>query len=165
MAAAEVRGAALPRLRAAARVPALAILCWASSACSRTDAWVDPRTGIVGTSGPLDLAGRPHGEWTAWYADGEVRERGEYVHGRRQGRFVQWYPEGQRHSEGERRFDAQARASLREGPWRFWYANGLLRGVGSYEAGRPEGKWTWWNHEGVLDARRSGIYRDGERVE
>jgi hypothetical protein len=167
VAAAEVRGAALARLsrRGRSTAAALAIVCATTAACSRSSAWVDPLTGIVGTRGPLDLAGRPHGEWTSWYEDGEIRERGVYVHGRREGWFVQWYPGGQRHSEGERRFDAQAHASLREGDWRFWYSNGLLRGVGRYQAGLPEGPWTWWNHAGVVDAKKSGTYRAGERVE
>jgi antitoxin component YwqK of YwqJK toxin-antitoxin module len=133
------------------------------AACGRTSEWVDPRTGILGSRGGLDLAGRPHGEWTWWYENGEIREHGSFFHGKRQGRFVQWYPGGQRHSEGERRFDPESRASPREGPWSFWYSNGRLRGRGSFEKGEPVGEWSWWDHAGVPDARRSGTYRDGRR--
>ena len=148
------------------------MLVLSGSGCGRVEGRVDPRTGSLRVEGSTDLSGRPDGEWTWWYPDGTVRERGTFDAGRRVGRWTRWDPNGQRHSEGEREPviaeasdpDALRRGSHRTGEWRLWFSNGQLRGRGRYERGRLEGPWTWWDHEGELDPERTGADRSGERV-
>ena len=119
--------------------------------------------GVLRSEGRVDARGLETGEWTYWYAEGELRERGAWTGGRREGLWTQWYPGGQVHSSGERRWDERDGAAPREGLWRFWYSNGETRAVGKYERGVPVGAWTWWNHHGEVDHERSGIYESGVR--
>jgi len=133
-----------------------------AGACGRrVESWPN---GARRSEGPLDWSGRREGEWSSWYPDGELRERGSFREGRREGLWRQWYASGQKHSEGLRRWDEGARASLREDPWRFWFENGQLRGEGRYERGLPVGEWRWWTDLGSLDVGRSGRFEAGERV-
>ena len=179
LAAAEVRRAAVARLAgrrvAGGRPPVLAAIALAVvGGCGRTGSRVDP-SGIVRASGPVDLAGRPHGPWSLRYPDGELRERGRFERGRRAGEWTDWYPNGQRRSQGLRtplsgreHPAASPRGpggSVRVGPWRFWYSNGVLQGEGRYEGGLAEGEWRWWEPTGEPDPERSGSYRAGNPVE
>lgn len=159
MAAAQV-----PRAPAPVLILALAVLASLVPACGADASSWDER-GVRRTEGRLDASGRRDGPWLAWYANGQLRERGTYESGRRVGTWTQWHPNGQRASEGERRWDGSTRASLREGPWRFWFQNGVLRGEGRYAAGAPVGPWRWWTHTGAIDAGRTGTYDDGVKRE
>jgi antitoxin component YwqK of YwqJK toxin-antitoxin module len=51
------------------------------------------------------------------------------------------------------------------GPAERWYRDGSPEARGSYEAGRMEGRWEFWLPDGRPDELRSGLYRDGLRVE
>ncbi len=103
-------------------------------------------------------AGLEQGEWRWFYPNGELRERGAYRDGRRVGTWTQWWSNGQRRSEGERVWLEGARASVREGPWRFWHPSGPLSTSGVYRAGRREGHWEASIDDGSFDGDRTGEY-------
>jgi antitoxin component YwqK of YwqJK toxin-antitoxin module len=64
--------------------------------------------------------------------------------------------------------DLRARTALEDGvehgPAERWHRNGTIEGRGAYAHGRLHGAWRFWSADGVLDAERSGVYRDGQRV-
>ena len=148
--------------RATALLGLAVLLPLLTGSCGRRDARVDPASGVLRARVGLNLAGRAEGPWTAWYPDGEIRERGSFAGGHRQGLWTRWYPNGQRHSEGERRWHPEPGAALREGRWRFWFSNGQLRSEGHFEQGLRQGPWSCWNHRGQVDREQTGEYRAGQ---
>jgi antitoxin component YwqK of YwqJK toxin-antitoxin module len=71
----------------------------------------------------------------SYYGDGRPKNSTSYVDGVKQGRSEQW------RSDGTKEWDGQYKDGLREGEWLFW------------------------REDGALDSERSGIYREGKRIE
>lgn len=63
-----------------------------------------------------------HGDWTWWFASGQVQSRGRFEADSPVGKWVYWHENGQKHSEGEYIAGAQT------GKWRWWQADGLMAG-------------------------------------
>jgi len=59
-----------------------------------------------------------HGPATGWWANGNLRDQGEY------------------------------REGLNHGHWRFWFEDGTLAAEGRYEAGKKVGAWNYWDEAG-----------------
>lgn len=61
--------------------------------------------------------------------------------------------------------EVEVEAGAKQGAFHRYRPDGSLETEGQYAAGRMEGTWRWWRPDGSLDLDRSGLYRDGERVE
>lgn len=121
--------------------------------------------GVLRSAGKQTLAGGAKtGEWTYWYRDGEIRERGRYRDGRRTGVWSQFHRNGQIHSRGERSWNGETGAAERGGEWVFWYQNGVVESRGRFERGLREGPWSFWTDTGEPRPAASGTYVAGERA-
>ncbi len=87
-----------------------------------------------------------HGPVTAWYDNGQVKMKGQYLNDQRVGRFTWWHPNGQRALVG------QYEDGMKTGRWTWWHPNGMKAIEGQYENDQPTGSWTWWNEEGRVTA-------------
>lgn len=87
-----------------------------------------------------------HGPVTAWYDNGQVKMKGQYLNDLRVGRFTWWHPNGQRALVG------QYEDGKKSGRWTWWHPNGMKAIEGQYENDQPIGSWTWWNEEGRVTA-------------
>lgn len=126
--------------------------------------------------------GRPHGEWREWHPDGELGGITEYADGEREGTWIAYREDGsletrvqyrddvlhgeaeRRHPNGALQWRGRFEDGEREGPWRFERPDGTALGEGRYAGGQRVGPWRFWKPNGTIDAKKSGIYRDGERV-
>lgn len=89
------------------------------------------------------------GEWTEWYANGNLRTRGMYDEGVPVGQHTWWHENGQRQEVGE------YKSGLAEGLWTRWYASGQKQEEGQYLAGVKSGAWTTWGTDGqIADVRQ-----------
>ena len=70
-----------------------------------------------------------------------------------------YYPSGRTQAEYE------TKDGVRDGPCRRWHPDGRLEVEGRFLAGRMDGEWRVWSVGGELDLERSGLYREGERVD
>ena len=86
-----------------------------------------------------------HGEWTAWYENGQVLMKGEYQYNQPSGEFSWW------HTNGQKSLLATFAAGTKEGVWTWWHENGQKSIHGSYFDGNPAGRWTWWKETGKVD--------------
>ena len=112
--------------------------------------------------------GREKGEWSYWYENGQLRERGRYSAFHRVGEWSQWHANGQRASVGERVWSEEQNASVRHGAWTTWHENGDKASEGVYQFGARTGPWSYWRVVGdraVLDEARSGRYEADRKVE
>ena len=108
--------------------------------------------------------GQEQGEWSYRYRDGQLREHGRFREGRRVGRWEQWFPNGQRANVGERAWVEERGASERQGAWRFWHENGVLRAEGNYVDGQRVGSWTFHKADGSLEEALTGTYQEGKKI-
>jgi antitoxin component YwqK of YwqJK toxin-antitoxin module len=65
---------------------------------------------------------------------------------------------------GRLRAEYATKDGVRDGACRRWHPDGRLELEGGFLAGRMDGEWRVWDSAGELDPKRSGVYRDGERV-
>ena len=72
------------------------------------------------SEGIVDEAGNMNGKWKDLYADGSVRDEGQYTDNRR------------------------------TGAWKFYNESGKVVQTGSFNAGRPDGLWKWYYDDGSL---------------
>jgi len=132
--------------------------------CEKKEVRAGP-TGHVRFEGQRSrVTGRETGEWTWYFPDGSLRERGAFEDGRRVGSWTQWWSNGERRSEGVRVWDAETRTSPREGAWTFWHPNGALASRGMCRGGRREGWWEFSLDDGRLDGDKSGLYHANFRI-
>ena len=82
---------------------------------------------------PLD------GEFSRWYANGDLNEAGEYKNGEKQGTWRQY-------RQGLVSREMTFEAGKLNGPYRE-FDNGRRRVTGSYQADRKEGKWTEYRYQ------------------
>ncbi len=88
----------------------------------------------------------PHGTFTLYWINGNIRETGEYVRGFRERLWVQRYRDNGLHNQGEY---VQGRKS---GVWRFFDESGALVAEGSYENGLQEGTFKRLHPNGLVKA-------------
>ena len=93
--------------------------------------------------------GAAEGPGFAWYPDGAMSARGNYVAGRMQGQWRHFYPDGGLKDEGE------YRAGAREGEWKFWTAGTLEPEIRRFHDGEAEVA------EDPSDDRRAWGFRAG----
>jgi antitoxin component YwqK of YwqJK toxin-antitoxin module len=89
-------------------------------------------------------AEQKHGQWTAWYRNGQKQTEGEYAEGQAVGTFTWWYENGQKQAEG-------AYVDGREqGTWTTWHPQGQKQSQDLYVAGVLQGQGLSWNPAGQL---------------
>ncbi len=96
-----------------------------------------------------------HGEWTAWYPNGQKKFTGEFLYGRPTGEFTWWYTNGQVSLNGSYENGEKV------GGWTWWHETGLKSIQGFYESNSPVGRWIWWHENGRV-AQRVDFSGDGE---
>lgn len=107
------------------------------------DNWIDCTLASYSQSGdPVK-----HGVWTAWYANGQKKQEGEYKEDTSTGQFVWW------HENGQKSLLATYRNGKKHGKWTWWHDNGLKSISGEYAADTPAGKWLWWKDTGKVAQR------------
>ena len=94
-----------------------------------------------------------HGEWMAWYSNGQTQTTGEYDHDVEVGTFTWWYSNGQKAVEGA------FKDGKHHGTWTWYHQNGQKEVNGQYVSGQPTGPWSWWLEDGRVD--RSADFTDG----
>ncbi|MEE2940530.1 MAG: hypothetical protein VX460_09115 [Planctomycetota bacterium] len=143
------------------------------------------RAGIVTVEGRerfSDGEWRKHGEFVFRDDRGEVTATGSYADGLETGAWMETYEDG---SKGRGNYAAGSRT----GEWRTFHSNGSPQDSGVYDRGLRTGLWiskrpdetllreaeyregrlngevAWYGPDGLtLERRRSGVYRDGEKV-
>ena len=83
-----------------------------------------------------------HGESLIWYDDGQVKMQGEYIDGVRDGLWRSWWSDGIMRGEG------RLYRNKRIGTWTMWHENGQKRIETSYDKGLTHGRSTTWDAEG-----------------
>lgn len=74
-----------------------------------------PNTGLLEGD---TIVNYPHGAWYSYYANGQIKDSGSYVHGRQQGLWKTWYESGVLSSVGHYTDGTMA------DEWEFFYENG-----------------------------------------
>jgi len=88
-----------------------------------------------------------HGEWTAWYANGQMKFSGEYQFDKPHGEFNWW------HENGQRSLQATYQNGRKAGAWTWWHPNGQKAIQGAYLADSPNERWVWWHETGKVAQR------------
>ncbi len=68
------------------------------------------------------------------------------------------------HADGTRRNSTEYVDGQKHGLSEQWYRGGAREWQGQYTRGLRTGEWRFWSEAGELDAERSGVYEDGQRV-
>lgn len=79
--------------------------------------------------------GKRNGEWTLWFANGNVQKRLTYQFGAEEGLMLEYHPDGAKAAEG------MMAAGLATGAWQYWSADGTVRTEGQWKAGKQDGEW------------------------
>jgi antitoxin component YwqK of YwqJK toxin-antitoxin module len=88
-----------------------------------------------------------HGEWSAWYPNGQMKFTGEYAYDEPSGEFTWW------HENGQRSLQAFYRDGQKTGAWTWWHPNGQKSIQGEYLVDSPTGRWVWWHDTGKVAQR------------
>ncbi len=110
---------------------------------------------------------KPEGVWRQYDPEGEIESSYIYKNGiiigegiitesgERNGFWKEYYDDGL--LKGEGRYDHD----MKTGSWKYYHRNGQLEQTGGYDAlGRLEGTWQWYYDSGQLHRRES--FREGE---
>lgn len=100
-----------------------------------------------------------HGDWVAWYPNGQEQLRGRYKNDKEDGTFVWWYQNGQKAAEGE------YVSGLQQGTWVWWHKNGQKSTEGSYRDGDQFGRWTVWNELGRVTQASEHVGTEHKSIE
>lgn len=117
------------------------------------------------------------GEWKWFYKNGKPLRIEEYVKGKREGKFMEFNENGDTVTigsfiDGEMEGEWQVRVGdniekgkyvvgLKEGIWREYYINGVLKSEGNYVQGNPDGKFLIYYDNGKL--KEEQFYVNGFR--
>jgi hypothetical protein len=128
----------------------------------------DPETGVVirrerlfGLIPVRDSAWRNgllHGT-EVWHAlRSDVRKRLDWQDGIPHGAWREW------HGNGVKAFECALEHAVLHGRATRWRRNGTKAYQGEYRNGAKTGEWYYLTKHGKLDAKRTGLYVDGERL-
>jgi antitoxin component YwqK of YwqJK toxin-antitoxin module len=76
--------------------------------------------GVKTAEGPVNASEKREGLWTAWYPDGGIRSKGNYLNG------------------------------YQNGEWEFYAQNGKTEQIGNFRSGVMEGEWRWFGKNSAL---------------
>lgn len=93
-----------------------------------------------------------------YHADGRLESEGYYRDGVREGYWVDYAENGTKQLAGTY---VRGRA---EGLWTAWDENERVRAEAQCREGKFDGLCRFWLADGALDAERSGLYKNGERI-
>lgn len=102
--------------------------------------------------------GLRHGEWTSFYENGQVKNRGRYLLGQKEGMWLGYYRSGQLFYQGA------YKADKKDGPWVSYYEDNTLFYRGAYLLGEEDGEWIAFNPDGSVWDYRSGVFKAGVKV-
>jgi antitoxin component YwqK of YwqJK toxin-antitoxin module len=88
-----------------------------------------------------------HGQWRAWYPNGQQRFAGQYQWDKPSGEFIWW------HANGQKSLRASYENGLKQGQWTWWHPNGLKSIQGQYREDSPIDRWVWWHDTGKVAQR------------
>ena len=88
-----------------------------------------------------------HGQWAAWYENGQMKFTGQYSFDKASGEFTWW------HENGTKSLHAFYDNGQKTGSWTWWHGNGQKAIQGQYLANSPVDRWIWWNEEGKVAQR------------
>ncbi len=77
----------------------------------------------------------PHGQYSSWYENGQLKNQGHYDWERKYGTWIKWYDDGCRMEEITYIY------GLRDGRCIKWHADGTLRLIGHFAADLKHGLW------------------------
>ena len=99
--------------------------------------------------------GIQHGEFTSFYDNGQIKERGNYVNGKKHGEFTSYYDSGQV-EERENFVDGK-----KHGKYAWYYNNGMVKGQGHFVDGKKHGEYNWYYDSGQVKEQLS--FKRGEK--
>lgn len=125
------------------------------------ESWSDvPFTGeITGIDRGAFKDGLRHGRWVQGHENGQVKSEGDYENGLKQGQWIGYYKNGQIFYEGA------YVDGIKDGLWVSFYDDGKIFYRGQYKKGKEDGAWLGFNPDGTPWPYRTGIYKDGVRVD
>ena len=115
------------------------------------------------------------GAYTAYFTDGSVKTKGQYVNNQATGFWEYFYENGKPKmrgilennqnagpweyffESGQLQMTGAVYDSTRQGPWRFYYENGPLKQEGTFEEGKKTGTWKEYFEDGALKSK--AVYR------
>jgi antitoxin component YwqK of YwqJK toxin-antitoxin module len=100
-------------------------------------------------------AGREHGIWKEFFANGLLKEKREFRDGLKTGEFLAWW------ENGKQRLAYNFINDEYEGTCREWNPDGLLVKEMNYKRGHEEGPQQWWYDNGKIKANY--VIADGRR--
>lgn len=114
--------------------------------------------GLVQWYGESDSRGAEEGLWIKW-KDGVLSECRQYRSGELIGPSLKFHPDGSVAS-----YNPSFKEGGVEGPGYAWYLDGNRKYAITFSGSIANGPAVYWNRNGVIDAERTGHYRDGKRV-
>ncbi len=91
------------------------------------DAWWEAKMATYVAKGKDEK----HGEWTAWYPNGQRRFSGQYQYDKPSGQFTWW------HSNGQKSLSAFYENGVKQDQWTWWHPNGQKAIQGQYRDDSP----------------------------
>lgn len=88
--------------------------------------------------------GLPHGPKTAWFPNGQVYHKGQFVNGREDGVWVTYFADGSKQAELHLNNGAIDGEEIR------WHQNGKKAMYGRWVKGKQVGYFTFWDEEGKI---------------
>lgn len=120
------------------------------------------------------------GEWKWFYKNGKFLRIEEYVNGKREGKFFEFselgdtitrgfFIDGERNGEwmvrvGDNIEKGRYNVGLKEGIWKEYYKNGVLKSQGNYVQGNPDGKFEIYYDNGKLKEEQYYVNGFKEKV-
>lgn len=111
--------------------------------------------------------GVPDGAYTTWFADGQIKLKGQYVDGLKEGYWQHWDTLGREigyedydmgtgsieifYPDGKRRSYENFTEGKRDSVWELYYENGNIHFRKYFDNGREVGTWEFYDPEGELD--------------
>ena len=96
------------------------------------------------------------GAYTAYFTDGSVKIKGQYVNNQATGFWEYFYENGQPKMRGTLRSNQNA------GPWEYFYENGQLEMAGAVYDSTRRGPWHFYYESGQL--KREGLFDGGKKT-
>jgi len=120
------------------------------AACGATREFLEDTWDFLGFGGSRrgELEeGLQEGDWSYYYANGELSSQGRYEEDKQVGEWRAYY------ENGRPKFRGSYLGGYRNGLWTYWHATGSRKAMGYFVDGREEGQWTFWHEGGVLESQ------------